>query len=208
MPAARPRILTAAVTAPLPLPAVPVEPANRLGVFGLYSAQDFRITTGADGDGPTIPQAVWYFRADTIALAKPGLPVASFTRGIPAFDDVRQWAETRPRDAPIDYPPLIWIAAPAIVRHARISADGDPLVTNDGLVPYELTPKIPLNRSYFDASSIAFLSSRAVAVRGTPASHGLRCAHVLARGLHAGAAVAAGAGAAHRRKRRARACAR
>jgi len=156
------------VTAPIARSAAPVEPANGSGVFGLYPASDFRIATGALGNGPTIRQALWYFRDQTIALPKPGLPVASFTRGVPAFDDIRQWADTRPRDAPIDYPPLIWVAAPAVVRHARMATEGNALVTSDGAIAYELTPKIPLNRSYFDASSIAFLSSRAVSVRGTP----------------------------------------
>ena len=171
MPAAGQRILAPpVVTASLSSPAASVAPANAADAFGLYSAQDFRITTGARGDGPTIRQALWYFRDETIALPQPGLPVASFMRGVSAFDDVRRWAETRPRDAPIDYPPLVWVAAPAIVRHARISADGNMLVTSDGAITCELTPKIPLNRSYFDASSIAFLSSRALTVRGATTS--------------------------------------
>ena len=77
---------------------------------------------------------------------------------------------TRRPDAPLDYPPLVWVAAPAIIRHARLGADGHTLVAGDGAIPYEPAPKIPLNRSYFDASSIAFLSTRAVTVRGTPTS--------------------------------------
>jgi hypothetical protein len=158
------------VTAPPSLPASSVAPANGPGVFGLYPAQDFLISTGAHAGGATIRQALWYFRDETIGLPKPGLPVASFTRGVPAFEDVHRWASMRPRDAPIDYPPLVWVAAPSIVRHAQISADGKALVTSDGVIPCELTPKIPLNRSYFDASSVAFLSSRAVTVRGTPTS--------------------------------------
>ena len=155
------------MTAPLPLAVGSVEPAGAAGVFGLYPATNFRITTGTEGDGPTIRQALWYFRAETIALPKPHLP---WRRSRPASDLRRRPSVGGNAGAgrAARLPTARLVAAPAIIRHARISADGAPLVTNDGLVPYELTPKIPLNRSYFDASSIAFLSSRAVAVRGTP----------------------------------------
>jgi hypothetical protein len=150
----------------------PAQPANASGVFGLYPATDFRITSGAEGGGATLRQALWYFRSETIALPGPGLPAATFTPGVRAFDDVRAWARTRAPDAPIDYPPLVWVAAPAIIRHARIADDGHGLVTREGVSPYECVPKIPLNRSYFDASSIAFLSSRRITVRGTPTPTG------------------------------------
>ena len=159
------------MTAPSPLAVGPAEPANASAAFGLYPAADFSIATGAEGGGPTLRQALWYFSAETIALPKQGLPVASFTPGVTAFDDVRAWASTRV-DAPVDYPPLVWVAAPAIIRHARIADDGKGLVTRDGVSPFQLVPKIPLNRSYFDASSIAFLSSRRVTVRGTPTPAG------------------------------------
>ena len=63
----------------------------------------------------------------------------------------------------------MWVAAPDVVRHARLADDRRSLVTPDGALPFEPTPKIPLNRSYFDASSLAFFAQRTVTVRGTPA---------------------------------------
>ena len=144
-------------------------PANAAGALGLYPASAFRITTGECRDCATIRQALWYFRAESIAVPKPGLPVASFTTGVHAFDDVQQWAATRRADAPLDYPPLVWVAAPAIVRHATLADDRRSLVTPDGALPFEPTPKIPLNRSYFDASSLAFFAARTITARGTPA---------------------------------------
>ncbi len=156
----------------MPTAVGPAQPANASGAFGLYTATDFRVASGPDGRGAALRQALWYFLDETIALPKQGLPAASFTPGVRAFDEVRAWAHTRAPDAPVDFPPLIWVGAPAIIRHARISDDGQGLVTREGVSPYEPAPKIALNRSYFDASSIAFLSSRRVTVRGTPTSTG------------------------------------
>ena len=40
-------------------------------------------------------------------------------------------------------------------------------MTDAGVIPLELTPRIPLNRSYFDASSAEFFARRTVRIRGT-----------------------------------------
>ncbi len=101
------------------------QPATAAGAFGLYPAQDFRLATGECRDCPTIRQALWYFRDQTIAVPLAGHPVSGFTTGVHAEDDVRAWAAARPPAAPIDYPPLVWVAAPDIVRGARLSAGRD-----------------------------------------------------------------------------------
>ncbi|MEP7329316.1 MAG: hypothetical protein ABI777_08900 [Betaproteobacteria bacterium] len=149
-----------------------LEAANATGDFGLYPAQNFRLSTGACTDCPTVRQALWYFRDETIAVPKAALPAASWTAGVHAFDDVRQWAATRAPTAPADYPPLVWVAAPDVVRHARLDDNARELVTAQGTIPFHPTARIPLNRSYFDASSIAYFRDRALTVRGTPASDG------------------------------------
>jgi hypothetical protein len=146
------------------------QPANASGAFGLYPAQDFRLTTGECRDCPTIRQALWYFRDQTIAVPLPGHPVAGFERGVHAADDVRHWAAARAPGAAIDYPPLVWVAAPDIVRGATLSADASQLVTSDGAIAFRPAAKIPLNRSYYDASSVAFFRQRSLTVRGTPSS--------------------------------------
>ena len=142
--------------------------ATAAGALGLYPAAAFRVTTGIDRDCAAIPQALWYFRAETIAVPVQGLPVAGFARGTDAFADVRAWAATWRPGTPPEYPPLVWIAAPAVVRRARIAADHDTLAAPEGELRYALVPKLPLNRSYFDASSRAFFAARAVTARGTP----------------------------------------
>jgi hypothetical protein len=49
-----------------------------------------------------------------------------------------------------------------------LSADASQLVTGDGPIAFRPAAKIPLNRSYFDASSVAFFRQRALTIRGTP----------------------------------------
>ena len=151
-------------------PALP--PANAADAFGLYPVQDFRLVTGECRDCPTIRQALWYFRDQPIAVPLADHPVSGFTTGVHAEDDVRTWAAARPPGTPIDYPPLVWMAAPDIVRGARFSADGSQLVTSDAAFAFHPAPKIPLNRSYYDASSVRFFQQRTMSVRGTPTSDG------------------------------------
>jgi len=155
-----------AVSAPLS------QPANASGAFGLYPAQNFRLVTGECRDCAAIRQALWYFRDETIAVPLTGLPVSGFATGMHADDDVRSWAAARATGTPIDYPPLVWVSAPDIVRGARLSDDASRLITRDGAMAFHPTAKIPLNRSYYDASSVAFFKQREITARGTPANDG------------------------------------
>jgi hypothetical protein len=137
------------------------------GWLGLYSASDFAIATGPGDTGATIRQALWYFEHETVAMPRAGLPIAGFTRGIATAQDVVRWGETHAPGTPIDYPPLIWIAAPQVVHGARLSADGSSLTAGVQSWAFDVVPKFPLNRSYYDAASIAFLAARPLSVRGT-----------------------------------------
>jgi hypothetical protein len=148
------------------------QPANAAGMFGLYPATAFRLTTGACEDCPPIRQARWYFRDQPIAVPLADHPVAKFETGTRAFDDVRSWATARRLDAPIDYPALVWTGAPAVLRGARLTDDGKALATSEGAIAFRPVEKIPLNRSYYDASSVEFFGSRSLTVRGFATADG------------------------------------
>ena len=148
------------------------ELANAGGAFGLYPAQNFRLVSGECRDCSAIRQALWYFRDQTIALPLDGRPVAGFEIGAHAMDDVRGWAKARTPGAPVDYPPLVWVAATDIIRSARFSADATQLLVGESAIPFRPVAKIPMNRSYYDASSVAFFRERELTVRGTPATDG------------------------------------
>jgi len=154
--------------ASLPAAAAPLVEATAEGVFGLYPAPHFRLATGATcGDCATVRQARWFFRDEVIAIPRAKLPVAGFARGVAAIDDVRQWIAARAPDAPLDYPPLVWVAAPQIARGARLARDGTQLDVGGNALAAGPVAKIPLNRSYYDASSIAWLAPHPLTVRGT-----------------------------------------
>ena len=148
------------------------QPANAAGMFGLYPATAFRLTTGACEDCPPIRQARWYFRDQPIAVPLADHPVAKFETGTRAFDDVRSWATARRLDAPIDYPALVWTGAPAVLRGARLTDDGKALATSEGAIAFRPVERIPLNRSYYDASSVEFFGSRSLTVRGFATADG------------------------------------
>jgi hypothetical protein len=131
-----------------------------------YPASDFHVTDGRCRDCPPIRQALWYFERETIAVANDGRPVAAFATGMHFDDDLRAWVAAREDDATIDYPPLVWTAAPQVVAGARLASDVTALETGAGSLRFRLTPKIPLNRSYFDGSSARFFAGRALKVRG------------------------------------------
>jgi len=135
--------------------------------FGLYSASDFRLADGLCTDCPTIAQALWYFRGEVIAVAKPGLPVASFATGVPVTVDLGTWLAGRDPAAGPEYPPLVWVAAPDVVHGARLSEDGTALECGSASLHATLVPKIALNRSWFDATSAEFFRGRTLKVRGT-----------------------------------------
>ncbi len=151
---------------PSPRATTPPAAVAAAGDLGLYAAADFRITDGRCTDCPTIRQALWYFERETIAVAKEGRPVARFVRGLPFDADLRAWLAARDERALLEFPPLVWIAAPHLVSGARLTGDLAELVSRGGRLQFKLAPKIPLNRSYFDASSARFFAGRDIKVRG------------------------------------------
>ncbi len=136
------------------------------GDIGLYRARDFRLTDGHCADGNALPQALWYFRDQPIAVPQPALPVAGFARGMSAFDDVARWAADHAPGSSADYPTLVWVGSPAVLRGARLDATGKEITAEGMTMAFDVVPKIPLNRSYYNATSIAYFAGRALKVRG------------------------------------------
>jgi len=135
--------------------------------YGLMPADHFITTSGACADCGALPQALWYFRAETIAVPAPGAPVAGFARGLPVAEDLARWAGGYSPGVPMAYPPLVWIGSPLVERHAAIDISATTLRTGAGRLALRLTPRLPLNKSWFDVSSAAFFHGRPVKVRGT-----------------------------------------
>ena len=117
--------------------------------LGLYAGSDFRLVDGACADCTTIPQALWYFRDDTIAV--PRQPASGFAARLNAQDDVRAWLLAHPA-GDRSMPPLLWVGAPLVAEGAR--------------VPFGVVPKIDTNLSYYDESSERYFAGRSLRLRG------------------------------------------
>jgi hypothetical protein len=147
--------------------------ANAPGLaYGLYAADAFRVVNGNVSDATALPQALWYFRDEVIALPVRGRPVAGFTPGVPAAVDLVGWIRATGPAAPTELPPLVWITAAHQIAHGRLTPDGQRVTTTEGSLPAHWWPRHRLNRSYIDASSLAFLAARDLRLRGEFTEHG------------------------------------
>lgn len=145
--------LAAAVAATAtPQAAAPVAAALQGERLGLYESGQFRYTDGrCAGCAPR--QALWYFQQEGIAVPlTPGGSVTGATGAPPASA----------------LPDLVWLGAPQLVRQATLAPSGKALqVPGAAPLAMQLVPRIPSNRSWFDASTLDFFRQRDVRVRGT-----------------------------------------
>ncbi len=135
-------------------------------VYGLLPADDFEVTNSQCGDCTTIPQAQWFFQRETIAVPRNGRPLAGFERNLPVLDDLAGWAKATPTGTVRAYPPLIWLAAPALENGVELQADTLAINSSKGQVPLKLAPRLPLNASWFDQNSHAFFHGQPLKMRG------------------------------------------
>jgi hypothetical protein len=132
--------------------------------LGLHDGAQFRLVDGACTDCQTIPQALWYFHGEILAVPKSG--TAGFTRERSAQDDVLEWAQSHP-DGDGARPPLVWLGSPQIVNAARMAEGGRALIGADGRrLGFSVTEKIDSNRSYYDDSSSRYFADRQLKLRG------------------------------------------
>ncbi|KAB8042778.1 hypothetical protein [Janthinobacterium aquaticum] len=137
--------------------------------LGLYPGSDFRLADGQCKDCAALPQALFYFRDEVIAVPKAGLPVSGFSTTERGRDDVQAWAASGAQA--LAYPGLVWLGAPQTVE-AAIAPDGASLKLPGGaLLPWQPVPKIATNLSYFDASTLAFFGAGPVRMRGSAQQH-------------------------------------
>jgi hypothetical protein len=148
--------------------AVSTTSASKTENFGLFPAENFRITTGKCNDCPTLKQALWYFQNDVIAVPQGGLAAASLAAGSPGYENVLRGLQELGSQVHLPYPNLIWLGSPEIISGASLSNDGEMLQTHGGeRIAFSLVPKISTNRSYYNASSLKFFRQRSLRIRGT-----------------------------------------
>ena len=135
--------------------------------LGLLPAAQFRLSTGACADCPTIKQGLWYFKDDVLAVPLAAQPVSGFKPSADVKAAMAEWASGGKTEQ-LDYPGLVWLGAPQIFDDAAIQADGTSVRGADGSVSgFARVPKIASNLSYWNDSTTAFFAQRPVRIRGT-----------------------------------------
>ncbi|MES3021987.1 MAG: hypothetical protein V4857_10435 [Pseudomonadota bacterium] len=135
--------------------------------IGLLPAESFRLTTGRCMDCATLPQSLWYFKDDVVAVPHAGQAMSGHTRQTPTVTDVREWAAS-PEAATLAHPSLVWLGAPHLLDNVTILPNGRELRSADGsTAALRLVPKISTNLSYWDKSTSQYFAERPVRMRGT-----------------------------------------
>ena len=136
-------------------------PATDDGQLGLYSAKVFRLADGSCGNCTTIPQALWYFNNETLAVPAQD---AGFSRTMEAQADVNAWAAGQPD---LTVQPLVWLGSRSVIPEAHITASGKTLELGDGSsLGFEIVPRIPTNLSYWNDDTRKYFAQRPVRLRG------------------------------------------
>ncbi|MEO8038078.1 MAG: hypothetical protein ABI794_04870 [Betaproteobacteria bacterium] len=142
------------------------EDALAHGRFGLFDASRYRAVDGNCADCSTPRQALWYFRGDLVAVPRVPPVAEDLSSRLPVSKDIAQWVMEGGRETPVE-PFMIWLGSPEILTEATLDPTGTSVHTEtEGTMTFDVAAKIPANRSYYDAASVAFLSSRSVQVRG------------------------------------------
>ncbi len=145
----------------------PARNALANGHLGLHDVRAFRLADGQCTDCATAPQALFYFRGETIAVPTAGAPSALRPSHDAVSDDIRRWTHTADAERP-GRPFLLWLGAPDIAAGATLSADGASLSFADGrTAAFATVPRIATNRSFYDASSVRHFAGRPLTLRGT-----------------------------------------
>jgi hypothetical protein len=158
--ASMPCLALAAETAPA------VRDALEAGNLGLHAAADFRLVNGKCADCATIPQALWYFRDDLVAVPK--RESETFSKGHQAQSDVVEWARTWDGKAAPKLPPLVWVGSPLLANGWQLDTAGKSVTDGAGRqMPFAVVPKIDSNLSYYNDASLRHFAGRSLSMRGS-----------------------------------------
>lgn len=141
-------------------------PATSAGKLGPWDATDFELAPPAALDALT-PSERFYFADECIALPRSGVSAAGYAHSMRAADDVAQWSRQWSADAHTPRAPLILLGAPLRADDARLDAAARSITIAGRSHPFALAPRLPLNRSWFDASSAAWFASRNLRIRAS-----------------------------------------
>jgi hypothetical protein len=148
------------------------------GRMGLYSADQFRVTTGRCSDCAAPPQALWYFEDEIVAVPRADVLAESFSPNLSFKADVAQWQ----RESKNAVPFMVWLASPLVVENSRLVAGGKSLkLADQSELKFAVVPKISSNLSYYNDASQQFFAQRSLRLRGSMQANKDAAAQFIAR---------------------------
>jgi hypothetical protein len=112
--------------------------------LGLWSGDEFLLTTSGDHDCALSPAIRWHTQDAVLA--------------VPRGSDCGA--------------PFVWISAPSLLEGVRLSADGASVTgPQGGTLRLALTPQLRSNRSFYNQSTACFFSGPPLRLRGTVEHH-------------------------------------
>ncbi|MFQ6333848.1 hypothetical protein [Methylophilus sp. 3sh_L] len=128
--------------------------------LGMYAQAQFRTVQGDCPQCTALPQTLWYFRHETYAVPTNGLPVSRFDTSKRGAEDI----EALNLEA---LPELIWTGSSQYWPRAVLNDAATEVKTaQDERFDIQLVPKIPSNRSYWNADTSHYFSQSTVSIRG------------------------------------------
>jgi len=128
--------------------------------LGMYAQAQFQTVKGDCSQCPALPQTLWYFRHETFAVPKAGMPVSK-------MDTSKRGAEDIQALNPEALPELVWTGSSQYWPQATLNAATTEVTAAQGQrLNLKLVPKIDSNRSYWNADTSTYLSQSAVSIRG------------------------------------------
>ena len=135
--------------------------------IGLLPAQNFRLADGKCGDCATLPQALWYFKDDVLAVPQRSQSMSGHGTHSSIVQGVKEWSAT-PAAATLEHPPLVWLGAPYVFDDVNLMRNGHQVRAADGsLNGLHLASKIPTNLSYWNDKTTAYFAQRPLRMRGS-----------------------------------------
>ncbi len=137
-----------------------VEGQPAVDTLGIYPQAQLQTVEGVCPQCQTLPQTLWYFRHETFAVPKPGVPVSK-------IDTSKRGAEDIQALNPEALPELVWTGSSQYWPQVTLNAAATEVTTVQGQrFNLKLVPKIASNHAYWNADTSEFLSQSKVAIRG------------------------------------------
>lgn len=138
--------------------------------YGLHSAGLFTRGLGSalDDKAGYLPQAMWYFRSEWVAVPASEQGACRFCPVFPVDRDWSMAAAAGPSGLAegAGLPLLVWVAAPDCIDGASLDARATQITHAGGRVAFSLVPRLPLNGAWFNEDSASFFHARSLRVRG------------------------------------------